>query len=92
MSVSISGDWAIVGVPSDNGLFHDSGSAHIFQLYNLDIVCDPTADWKNHGMYMRCVSHEVEMLVSEGAITQEEGNEIISSAAQSDIGKKGDIN
>ncbi|MBC2713946.1 MAG: hypothetical protein HF978_01405 [Desulfobacteraceae bacterium] len=50
--------------------------------------CDPSASWNNHGMYVRCVTHEVELLVSEGIITQEQGDILINSAAMSDIGKK----
>ena len=50
--------------------------------------CDPNANWKNHGQYVRCVAHEVEELVNAGVITHEEGDVLISSAAQSDIGKK----
>jgi hypothetical protein len=50
-------------------------------------ACDPNAAWKNHGQYVRCVTHETDALIEAGVITQEEGDELISSAAQSDIGK-----
>lgn len=50
--------------------------------------CDPNAIWKNHGEYVRCVAHEVKELVNTGLITQEVGDVLVSSAAQSDIGKK----
>lgn len=50
--------------------------------------CDPTTEWRNHGHFVRCVAHEVESLVDAGYITQEEGDVLISSAAQSDVGKK----
>lgn len=49
--------------------------------------CDPNATWKNHGQYVRCVAHEVEELINNGLITQEEGDDLINSAAQSEIGK-----
>ena len=49
--------------------------------------CDPNADWKNHGEYVRCVAHEVEDLVNANMITQDEGDRLVSSAAQSEIGK-----
>ncbi len=49
---------------------------------------DPTRIWKNHGQYVRCVAHEVNDLVAQGAITQDEGDGLVSSAAQSDTGKK----
>ena len=52
-------------------------------------ACDPCLNWKNHGQYVRCVSHAIEDLVSGGYMTEEEGDVIVSSGAQSDIGKKG---
>ncbi len=52
--------------------------------------CDPNREppWKNHGQYVRCVAHETDALIEDGYITQDEGDALISSAAQSDIGKK----
>ena len=50
-------------------------------------ACDPNAAWNNHGEYVRCVSHEVEALVAQGVLTQEEGDALVQSAAQSDIGR-----
>lgn len=50
--------------------------------------CDPNAEWKNHGQFVRCVAHETDALIEQGFLTQEEGDELISSAAQSDVGKK----
>lgn len=50
--------------------------------------CDPTETWKNHGQYVRCVAHETDALIEAGIITQEEGDALVASAAQSDIGKK----
>jgi len=49
--------------------------------------CDPTAEWQNHGEFVRCVSRAVEQLVSSGVITEEEGNQLIDAAATSDVGK-----
>ncbi len=49
--------------------------------------CDPNATWKNHGQYVRCVAQEVDALVASGVVTEEEGNVLVSSAAESDIGK-----
>jgi hypothetical protein len=40
------------------------------------VVCDPNADWKNHGEYVSCVA-------KSGA-----GGEAVSAAARSDVGKK----
>lgn len=51
-------------------------------------ACDPTADWRNHGQYVRCVAQEVEALVDSGVLTEEEGDDLINSAARSDVGKK----
>lgn len=53
-------------------------------------ACDPDPNelWKNHGEYVRCVAQEVEQLVNAGTITEEEGDKLVSSAAQSDVGKK----
>ena len=51
-------------------------------------ACDPEADWKNHGQYVRCVVHEVRDLVLQGVMTREEGMTVITDAAKSDIGKK----
>jgi hypothetical protein len=50
--------------------------------------CDPTAEWKNHGQYVRCVVQEVNDLLDLGLITQDQANELVTSAAQSDVGKK----
>jgi hypothetical protein len=38
--------------------------------------------------HRRCVAHETDALIAQGVLTQQEGDELISSAAQSDIGKK----
>lgn len=49
--------------------------------------CSPSRLWKSHGEYVRCVSHEAERLVEQGVLTQEEGDALVSSAAQSTVGK-----
>ena len=51
-------------------------------------ACDPNDTWKNHGEFVRCVAHEAEDLVAAGIITEEEGDILVSSAAQSEVGKK----
>lgn len=51
--------------------------------------CYPCLDWQNHGKYVRCVAHAVNDLVDAGFITEDEGDVLVSSAAQSDIGKTG---
>jgi hypothetical protein len=51
-------------------------------------ACDPNAEWRNHGQFVRCVAHETDVLIEAGILTQEEGDALINSAAQSDVGKK----
>lgn len=51
-------------------------------------ACDPGAEWKNHGQFVRCVAHEVDALIEASILTEEEGDALITSAAQSDVGKK----
>lgn len=53
--------------------------------------CSPCAAWRNHGDYVRCVAQSVNELVSAGDLTEEEGDTLVSSAAQTDIGKKGHV-
>lgn len=53
-----------------------------------EFLCDPNADWKNHGAYVSCVTKEAQELVKQGIITGKEKGEIVSNAAQSDVGKK----
>jgi len=51
--------------------------------------CPPCSSWNNHGAYVSCAAHAVEALVSGGILTAEEGDAIVSSAGQSQVGKKG---
>jgi hypothetical protein len=44
--------------------------------------------WKNHGQYVSTVAHVVEEFVDQGLITEEQGEEIVEQAAQSDCGKE----
>lgn len=50
--------------------------------------CDPNLAWKNHGQYVRCVAHDAEALVDQGWLSQDEGDALVSSAAQSSVGKR----
>lgn len=43
---------------------------------NAQEVCDPDADWKNHGAYVSCVAKT------------HPGGEVVSAAAHSNVGKK----
>jgi hypothetical protein len=48
--------------------------------------CPCVNDWKNHGAHVRCVAHRSEDFVDAGLITEEEKDEIVSTAGQSDCG------
>ncbi len=50
-------------------------------------ACDPTIVWRNHGQFVRCVSHECEDLVEAGELTEAECDVLVSRAAQSEVGK-----
>jgi hypothetical protein len=50
-------------------------------------TCDPNANWRNHGQYVRCVAREVRILVWLGVMTQEEAVAAIIAAAKSDVGR-----
>ena len=51
--------------------------------------CYPCDSWRNHGAYVRCVAHAVDEWCGLGVFTEEECDNIVNSAAKSDIGKKG---
>ena len=53
--------------------------------------CDQCRSWKNHGQYVSCVTQAVNDLVNDGYYSSEEGAQLVSMAAKSDIGKKGYI-
>ena len=50
-------------------------------------ACDPLATWKNHGQFVRCVSHEVNDYIDMGLITEDEGDALVTNAAKSSVGK-----
>ena len=50
---------------------------------------DPCLDWKSHGEYVRNVAHAVNDLVAAGILTEDQGDDLVSSAAMSKVGKKG---
>jgi hypothetical protein len=53
------------------------------------LACDPCGRWRNHGMFVRCVAHAVNDLVRDWLLERNAGTELIRSAAQSDVGKRG---
>lgn len=52
-------------------------------------ACDPdrAEGWRNHGQFVRCVAHEVAVLVEGGLISTEVGNQLIANAARSGVAK-----
>jgi len=52
---------------------------------NCPVVADPP--WKNHGQYVRCVTHLVGDLTSLGVLTEDEADGVVSAAARSPVGK-----
>lgn len=48
--------------------------------------CPCENDWKNHGAYVRCVARRSGSFVDAGLISQEEKDEIVSTAGQSACG------
>jgi len=53
--------------------------------------CYPCDRWRNHGAYVRCVAHSIEEWCGLGVFTEVECDNLVNSAARSDIGKKGYI-
>jgi hypothetical protein len=45
--------------------------------------------WKNHGQYVSTVAHTVEAFLAQDLISEDQAEEIISQAAQSDCGFAG---
>lgn len=52
-------------------------------------ACSPCAEWRNHGQYVRCIAQDAEALFFNGILTEEEADALVTSGAQTDIGKKG---
>ncbi len=50
--------------------------------------CDPCSTWRNHGEYVRCVAAGVSDC-SINNFTPEEANDLVNSAAMSNVGKTG---
>ena len=92
--------WAGAYYEGADGTFYQRDFPNAFQVIGeliedeidpqelVDESCEPEEPWNNHGEYVRCVSHRVEELIEDGIITEEDGDAIVSTAAQSDVGKK----
>lgn len=55
---------------------------------SIDDLCVCRSQWKNHGDYVRCITHAAKAFLSAGLISSEEKDNIISEAAKSDCGKR----
>jgi len=51
------------------------------------LACDPGGAWRNHGQFVSCVAQEANDLLQAGLIGEDQKDEIVSAAAQSDVGK-----
>lgn len=54
---------------------------------DIDVACDPSNNWRNHGEYVRCAANIVSPLVDAGIITEEEASALMNPLARSDVGK-----
>ncbi len=74
---------------TDDSCISETGDCdHQFNLCGsvIDTACPCNGPWKNHGKYVSCVAHQVNSLQQVGYITEEQGEEIVSQAAQSNCG------
>jgi hypothetical protein len=55
---------------------------------SIDQTCVCDDEWKNHGAYVKCVAQTSEDFVDLGLITEDEKDDIVSEAAESECGKK----
>jgi hypothetical protein len=70
----------------DDGYTCNEGDMICEETPGIDCACDD--DWKNHGKYVNCVVREAQDLLADGLIIEEEKDEIVAEAAESDCGKK----
>ncbi len=68
--------------PGDTIDRNGCSSAQLFETR-----CPAGGDYKNHGQYVSCVSNEAERQVLNGLLNTTDKGAIVSSAAQSEIGK-----
>ncbi|HEY3175056.1 MAG TPA: choice-of-anchor Q domain-containing protein [Candidatus Polarisedimenticolia bacterium] len=50
-------------------------------------TCDPATFWRNHGDFVRCVSHECNRLVGDGTVSRLQCSALVNQAAESSVGK-----
>ena len=78
------------GVPDDQDDCPDTPEGEFVDPIgcSLEQYCSPDGEWKNHGQFVTCVVHVAEKWLVWDLITEQEKGDIVSDAAQSDIGKK----
>lgn len=76
----------------DDGIDECTGTATgaVVNEYGCSIAdtCPCENEWKNHGAYVRCNARATKDFVSAGLITEAQKGLIVSTAAQSDCGKR----
>ncbi len=55
---------------------------------SIDDLCPCDSDWRNHGAYVRCVTHSANDFTDIGLISQTDHGDITSAAGQSSCGHK----
>ena len=55
---------------------------------SLEQICPCDQDWKNHGSYVKCVSHTSQDFAKSGLISQKLRGEIVATAGRSMCGHK----
>ena len=77
------------GVPNDADTCPATAEGEIVDLSGCSVQqsCPCENNWKNHGQMVSCTSGVAEIFVSEGLLTDEEKDAIVSEAAQSSCGK-----
>ena len=77
------------GVPNDADTCPATAEGEIVDLSGCSVQqsCPCENNWKNHGQMVSCTSGVAEIFVSEGLLTDEEKDAIVSEAAKSSCGK-----
>ena len=71
---------------TESGAIINSNGCSSQQLFVQ--ICPSEEIYRSHGKYVSCVANEAELQLEEGLITEDEKDAVVSTAAQSDIGKK----
>ena len=53
----------------------------------MDGECDCTGDWRNHGQYVKCVAHALNVLHKDGDIDEDQRDDLQEQAAETGCGK-----